>query len=233
MRSPSLAFILLTIIPSLASGEDPARPASAGKAAPALSNEQKQEKNSLLDKKLAELKRLQTEIKQLRDDLNEQQQVGLDLQVYEVNHTKLRNFGFDWTTVVDSASNGPRKDVAGFFKALAHNNLAKIFAGRAKQTSDGTLVNFLFDDGTKTSLSFDCTPTVTENGDIRLKVRYEISRFSGDDFGLRVRAGETTIEVEPDTAHFIAGDSIKRTKANGDKEEIALVFVIKPSLPKR
>ena len=233
MRSPTLAFILLVIIPSLASGEEPARPASATKAAPALSDEQKQEKNSLLDKKLSELKVLQAEIKKLRDDLNEQQQVGLDLQVYEVNQTKLRNVGFDWGAIIDSGSNGSHKDAAGFLKALSRNNLAKIFAGRAKQTSDGTLVNFLFDDGTKTCLSFDCTPSVTENGEIRLKVKYAISRFSGEDFGLRVRAGESTIEGEPDTAHFIAGDSIKRTKANGDKEEIALVFVIKPSLPKR
>ena len=111
MRYRSLPIILFALIPSFANGEEPAL---AAKAAPASSAEQKQEKNSLLDNKLAELKRLQAEIKQLRDELNEQQQVGLDLQVYEVNHTKLRNLGFDWGAMIDASSSGLHKDAAGF-----------------------------------------------------------------------------------------------------------------------
>ena len=233
MRCFSSALVLLAIIPSLSRGAEPIPSAARPKLAPALSDEQKQEKNSLLDKKLVELKRIQEEIRHLRDELNEQQQVGLDLQVYEINQTKLRNLGFDWNAMIDSGPNGPRKAEAGFFNALARNKLAKVFADRNKQTPIGVPATFMFDDGTKTGLSFDCTPTVLDDGRIRLKVQYQISRLAEGGVEHSVRAGETTIEVEPESSYPIVGNSIKQTKANGDKEEVGFVFVIKPYLPKR
>ena len=232
MRSRTLVLALFAIIPGLANGEEPAPPASAAKTAPALSDERKQERKALLETKVAELKRLQAEIKQLRDELSQQQQIGLELQVFEVSQTKLRNMGFDWDNIKKMGSS-PGRDASGFCTALCKNNLAKVFAERKTQTPNGSAANFMLDDGSRTALTFDCTPTALDSGNIRMAVKFEITRFAGEDFGLRVRAGETTIEVEPDTAFVISGDSIKRTKANGDKDELDLVFVIKPYLPKR
>lgn len=233
MRISTLALFLLAIIPSLVLSAEPTSPTVTPKLAPTLSDEQKQEKSLLLDKKLAELKRIQEEIKQLRDDLKDQQQVGLELQVYEINRTKLRNLGFDWDATIEPVSNGPRKADAGFFNALARNKLAKVFTERNKQTPVGVPVTFMVDDGTKTGLSFDCTPTVLDDGRIRLKVQYQMSRLAEGGAGHSIRAGYTTIEVEPESSYPIVGNSIKQTMANGDKEEIGFVFVIKPYLPKR
>jgi Flp pilus assembly secretin CpaC len=233
MRLLQFTLVWIAAIPSLANCEDTFPSASSPKSEQTLSTEQKQENSSLLEKKLTELRRIQEDIKQLRDDLNEQQQVGLELHVFEINQTKLRNVGFSWEAISGTSLNGAGKDPLALCKSLAHNNLAKIFGGRNKQTTNGSSVTFLMDDGAKTALSFTCTPAVKDEGKIRLTLKYEISRFASEDFGLRVRTGETTIEIEPDSAFLISGDSVKRTKANGDKEEVELEFVIKPYLPNR
>lgn len=226
MRFRPLALVLFFVVSAVANGTEPMPSASAAKAALELNDEQKQEKKGLLERKLEELKRLQAEIKQLRNELDEQQKVHLELQVIEVSETKLRNLGFDWGNI-KTAGVGSGQDAAAFCAALCRNNLAKVIAEPKDLTPSATKATFIADDGIKTAVQFDCTPTILDSGKIRLAVRFEISRMVGEDFGLQVRGGGTTVEVEPNTYALIAGDSDKRTTAAGEKQEFGLVFIIK------
>lgn len=233
MHCRSLALILFALISGVACGAEPAPSVPAVKVAPALSDVQKQEKTSLLDKKLEELKRLQAEIQQLRDDLDEQQQIGLELQVIEVNETKLRNLGFDVANI-KKLGFGRGNDAAGFYAALCKNNLAKIIAEPKASTPSASQKTFLANDGTKTGVQFDCTPTILDSGKIRLATRFEVSRMGGENVGrLRVRCGETTLEVEPGCYNLIAGGSTALTTPGGEKQELSLLFFVKATPSKK
>jgi Flp pilus assembly secretin CpaC len=208
MRYYSLALMLLAFILGLTHAEEPP-PAAAAKGTPGLSDEKKQE--------------------------NESRQVVLELQVIEVNKTKIRNLGFDLDNFLKWNVNSPDKNGTGFVQALARNNLARVISEPRLVTLDGTVASLIIGRGyeSPTVLQLDCLPTALASGKFRLAVRYEVSRIAGEDFSLQMRAGESTLGAESNAFAFLAGDSITRTKPNGGQEEIGLVFLIKPYLSKR
>ena len=232
MRYPSLVLLLFAITPGLASGLEPEPPETSEQVAPLLSDAQKQEKTALLHAKLSEFMRLQREIRKLCEVLQEQQ-IELGLQVIEVNESKLRGLGFDWANIKKADTKDSGENASKFYTALCKNNLAKVIAESKLLTIQGSPASFHLDDRMRNGLSFNCTPSTLESGKIRLTVKYQITRISGQNLGEKVRAAETTAEVAPEAPFFIAGDSITRNKLNGDKEEISLVFIVRPYLPKR
>jgi Flp pilus assembly secretin CpaC len=232
MRYRSFILFLFAIAPGLASGFEPPSSESSQPAAPVLSDAQKQETTALLHKKLSEFMRLQREIRQLCELLQEQQ-IGLDLQVIEVNETKLRDLGFDWANIKKASTKDSNEKASEFYTALCKNNLAKVIAEPKIMALESAPASFQLDDRARNGLWLNCTPSTLDNGKIRLAVKYKVTRISGQELGERAQVGETTAEVAPLAPCFIAGDSITRYQIGGDKEEISLVFIVKPYLPKR
>jgi hypothetical protein len=148
-----------------------------------------------LQTKLAELRRLQDEIAQLRGASGTPEQLMINVKVVEVDMTRCRELGFSFDVAsphVVAELNQTMAKSADFLTSLEKNNLAKVVANPTLVTLSGRPTSFhaggefpvTSADGTTEFKSYgtkvDVLATAIGDGKVQLEIRPEVTEVQGE-----------------------------------------------------
>jgi Flp pilus assembly secretin CpaC len=170
-------------------------------------------KEALLEQKLEQIRKLQTEVAEVRDTMPAEQTVILQIKVMELQVARMRKLGFDFETVdklplpdLEGKNAAEFEKIPGLLSALRQHKLVKVlaeptlatFSGRpARFQSGGEFPITVPQSEGKVAVEYrhfgtqmDCLATVLENGRIRIELRAE---FSEIDNSRSVTVNDTSI----------------------------------------
>jgi Flp pilus assembly secretin CpaC len=195
MRSPSLAFLLLAVVPSLANGEEPAPSEPARKTTPfvqEVTGSGPSERLLHLKAALVHLERAGFEEPEIAKaaamigDLIDAekskavdkavarapQAVDVQIKVFEVNKVKLRDAGVDLSRMFLSKQDGK---LAAQLEAFVRKGFATIISEPRIQTLSGREATFEVGDDAR-KISAKILPTVLKGNKIRLQLECNLSK---------------------------------------------------------
>lgn len=204
-------------------------------------------KELLVEEKLAQIRKLQVELDQLRGASETERQVTLHVKVMELQLTKMRELGFEFqipdTLGIFEGSLSTLK-ANDLIKVLAEPTLVTVSGRPAAFQSGGEFPIIVPQEHGKVAVEYrhvgtrlDCVPKVLENGRIRVELRPSVSEIDtskGIVFqntsvpGLRTRWVDTAVEVEAGQTLVLGGLTQSRPKADDSAqvEETALLMSV-------
>jgi hypothetical protein len=192
----------------------------------------RQQKKAILETKVAELKRLQDEIVDLRQTSDDRLFMGFELVVHEVSENRVHKSGFDWNKLRKTGLKLADNDTDGFLKVLTDEPVVRAFVEPKSSSLDALGVSLVVKEGRRHEFQLDCHATNFENRRIRLETNFKISQFAGVKFSPGAKCGDVTTIIDQDAAYAVVADSVLRIGENGKMEQVGLVFVVKPSFAK-